>query len=203
MWTSNMWHLLGLKSWFQPDVPVPVLSKTVSGHRYFWTVLYQLLTPGHGTTFQMCLGLDSLPFQNVKIHLLLQLLRCRITCLFRAIAKLWPTFWLQLTINSKLQLRMNCSLKDSKLSVSWDMPQCSPSLHPSVYTYLLFSSWWFHEHFKVHHGGIPMEMNYWASAYISMFKFLPLQSLQKSVLPTEITFIQKSNTPGGLFSFLI
>lgn len=155
MWTSNnMWHLLELKAWFQPDVPVPVLSKTVSGHRYFWTVLCQLLTSGHGTTFQMCLGLDSLPFQNVKIHLLLQLLRCSITCLFRAIAKLWPTFWLQLTINSKLQLRMNCSLKDFKLSGSWDMPQCSPSLHPSVYTSLLFSSWWFHEHFKVHHGGI-------------------------------------------------
>ncbi len=114
MWTSNRWHLLELEAWVQPDVPV--LSKTVSGHIYFWTVLYQLLTSGHGTTFQMCLGLDSLPFQNVKIQLLLRLLHCRMTCLFRAIAKLWPIFWLQLTICSKLQLRKNCSLNDFILS---------------------------------------------------------------------------------------
>lgn len=144
MWTTNMWHLLELKAWFQPDVPIPVLSKTVSGHRYFWTVLYQLLTSGHGTTFQMCLGLDSAfpKCENPSAS-------SSATCLFRAIAKLWPKFWLQLTNNSKHQLRMNCSLKDFKLSGSWDMLQCSPSLHPSVYTSLLFSSWWFHEHFKV------------------------------------------------------
>lgn len=73
MWTTNMWHLLELKAWFQPDVPVSVLSKTVSGHRYFWTLLYQLLTSGHGTQFQMCLGLDY-AFPKCEIHLLLQLL---------------------------------------------------------------------------------------------------------------------------------
>lgn len=63
--------------------------KTVSGQRYFWTLLYQLLTSVHGTQFQMCLGLDyAFPkCENPSAS-------SAATCLFRVIAKLWPKFWL-------------------------------------------------------------------------------------------------------------